>query len=92
MEKLSKGQGPILITEIGWPSGGTGSEEEQKAFIERMPALLKPCDPAMVIWALLHDFIHPAFNADLRSIGVITNDGTEKLGYGALLKLAESNR
>jgi hypothetical protein len=35
----------------------------------------------VVAWALLHDIELPEFDADLNSVGLITNAGQKKRGY-----------
>lgn len=46
---------PVLFTEIGWPSAGDGSLEDQAEFIRRLPELLRDVNPVLISWALLHD-------------------------------------
>ena len=69
------------LMEVGWPTGGSGSEKEQLAYIRRLPALLEQVNVSVVAWALLHDIELPAFDADLNSVGLITTGGQEKPGY-----------
>ncbi len=71
----------ILLMEVGWPTGGSGSEGEQVAYIRRLPALLEPVNVSVVAWALLHDIALPEFDADLNTVGLITNKGRKKPGY-----------
>jgi len=68
----------VLFTEVGWPSGGSGSEGEQAAFIDRLPGLMRGLRPRVVAWSLLHDVSHPAFDAELATTGLLTSDGRAK--------------
>ncbi len=71
----------ILLMEVGWPTGGTGSESEQLAYIRRLPALLRQVNVSVVAWALLHDIELAEFDADLNTVGLITNSGKKKPAY-----------
>ena len=71
----------IRLMEVGWPTGGTGSELEQLAYIRRLPALLEQVNVSVVAWALLHDIALPEFDADLNTVGLITSSGQKKPGY-----------
>ena len=71
----------ILLMEVGWPTGGTGSESEQLAYIQRLPALLEQVDVSVVAWALLHDIELAEFDADLNTVGLITKRGHKKPGF-----------
>jgi len=71
----------ILLMEVGWPTGGSGSEGEQSAYIQRLPALLEQVNVSVVAWALLHDIELAEFDADLKTVGLITNRGQKKPGY-----------
>jgi hypothetical protein len=71
----------ILLMEVGWPTGGSGSELEQLAYIRRLPALLEQVNVSVVAWALLHDITLPEFDADLSTVGLITNGGQKKPGF-----------
>lgn len=74
---------PVMLMEIGWPTSGTGSESEQRAFIKRLPSLLKGINLVGIEWALLHDVQLGAFDADLNTTGLRYRDGREKPGFGA---------
>jgi hypothetical protein len=78
---------PVMLMEIGWPTSGSGSEAEQRAFIGRLPGLLKGINLAGVEWALLHDVQIGAFNADLNTVGLRYGDGRPKPGYDAFRSL-----
>jgi hypothetical protein len=71
----------ILLMEVGWPTGGSGSESEQLAYIRRLPALLKQVNVSVVAWALLHDIKLAEFDANLNTVGLITSSGKKKPGY-----------
>ncbi len=73
----------VLLMEVGWPTGGSGSEREQVAFIERLPRLLLQVNVSVVAWALLHDVALAEFGADLNSVGLLTRDGRKKPGFEA---------
>ena len=71
----------ILLMEVGWPTGGSGSDSEQMAYIRRLPAFLEQVDVSVVAWALLHDINLAEFDADLNTVGLMTNSGRKKPGY-----------
>ena len=71
----------ILLMEVGWPTGGSGSKGEQSAYIRRLPALLEQVNVSVVAWALLHDIELAEFDADLKTVGLITNSGQKKPGF-----------
>ncbi|TXT67685.1 MAG: hypothetical protein BAJALOKI1v1_20002 [Promethearchaeota archaeon] len=71
----------VLFLEIGCPTRGLGSEESQVAFVKRLPILLRNLNLIGIDWALLHDVNIPEFDEDLRSLGLFTDDGKEKLGF-----------
>ena len=77
----------ILLMEVGWPTGGSGSELEQLAYIRRLPSLLEEVNVSVVAWALLHDISLPEFDADLNTVGLITNKGQRKPGYREFMAL-----
>ena len=82
----------ILLMEVGWPTGGTGSESEQLAYIHRLPALLKHVNVSVVAWALLHDIELAEFDADLNTVGLITKQGRKKSGYDGFRALKKRLR
>jgi hypothetical protein len=55
----------VMFMEIGWPTRGRGSEESQRAFIERLPELMKDVKPSIVAWSLLHDVHLPRLERSL---------------------------
>lgn len=77
----------ILLMEVGWPTRGSGSDSEQRAYIRRLPALLEQVNVSVVAWALLHDVELPEFDADLNSVGLVTGSGRKKQGFGAFKAL-----
>lgn len=46
---------PIIFSEVGWASVATGSEEEQRQFVEALPVLMDGARPVFITWTLLHD-------------------------------------
>lgn len=74
---------PVMLMEIGWPTSGPGTEAEQLAFIQRLPALLKGINLVGLEWALLHDVQLGAFGADLNSVGLRYRDGRPKPAHEA---------
>lgn len=80
-------QRPLVVLEIGWPSRGTGTEAEQVAFIERMPALFEGLSPRLVTWSLLHDIPTSFMNINLASTGLRTIDGLAKPAWDTYLAL-----
>jgi len=77
----------VLLMEVGWPTAGAGSEAEQARFIQRLPGLLRGVPVIGIDWALLHDVDHPAFDANLRTVGLLARDGREKQGFDAFRAL-----
>lgn len=71
----------VLLMEVGWPTGGSGSETEQQAYIQRLPALLSRMNVSVIAWALLHDVNLAGFDADLNTVGLVGNKGQVKPGY-----------
>jgi hypothetical protein len=51
-------QMPILFTEVGWPSAGRGSAQDQAAFVALLPQLMAGVHPDVVMWAKEHDDPH----------------------------------
>jgi hypothetical protein len=49
---------PILFTEVGWPSAGRGSVQDQATFVALLPQLMAGVHPDVVMWALEHDDPH----------------------------------
>ena len=82
----------VLFMEVGWPTTGTGSEEEQVAFIQRLPGLLQGVNISVVAWALLHDVGLAAFDENLNTVGLATRAGQRKKGYLAFEEWRRSPR
>jgi hypothetical protein len=40
---------PIVFTEVGWPSAGGGTLEDQSDFVSALPRLMRTVRPALVI-------------------------------------------
>ena len=72
---------PVVVMEIGWPSGGTGSEAAQAAFVRRLPALMREARPKVLAWSLLHDVVHPDMGSDLTTTGLLTAEGRAKSSF-----------
>lgn len=71
----------VLLMEVGWPTGGNGSEAEQQAYIRRLSKLFGRVNVSVVAWALLHDVELAEFDADLNTVGLASSDGQKKPGY-----------
>ncbi len=80
----------VIFMEVGWPTSGTGSEEEQAAFIRKLPRLLEGINVKVLAWALLHDVGLAEFDANLNTVGLATIGGDKKIGYDAFRELKES--
>jgi hypothetical protein len=78
---------PVLLMEAGWPTSGSGNESEQEAFVKRLPGLLKDVNVAVLAWALLHDVNLGEFDANLNTVGLLTNKGSKKQAYEAFRNL-----
>lgn len=81
MYRHIKSKDEVLLMEVGWPTGGSGNEIEQQAFIQHLPKLLDQVNVSVIAWALLHDVGLAEFDADLNTVGLITNSGQKKAGY-----------
>jgi hypothetical protein len=79
----------IFFMEVGWPTTGTGNEQEQADFIRRLPGLLKGINFNIVAWALLHDVTLAEFDANLNTVGLVTNNGQRKPAYDTFMSLKE---
>jgi hypothetical protein len=82
----------VLLMEVGWPSGGTGSQAEQQAFIQRLPKLLCRVNLSVIAWALLHDVALAEFDANLNTVGLISSEGQKKPGYTDFKNLHASSK
>jgi hypothetical protein len=71
----------ILLMEVGWPTSGVGTVGEQAAFIGRLPSLLEDMNIIGLEWALLHDVNLAEFDANLNTVGLITDTGKKKPGF-----------
>lgn len=79
----------VLFMEVGWPTTGTGNEQEQADFIRRLPGLLKEINFKVVAWALLHDVSLAEFDANLNTVGLVISNGQRKPGYDTFMSLKE---
>ena len=82
----------IILMEVGWPTGGTGSKREQLAYIQRLPVLLEQVKVSVVAWELLHDIALAEFDADLNTVGLITKEGRKKPGFEGFKELKNQLR
>lgn len=80
-----------VFSEIGWPTQGSGSRQEQRQFIHRLPALMAPARPAWVAWVLLQDIPPGAlgFSLDLTTTGLLDALGRPKSAWD---RVSEPNR
>ena len=77
----------VMMMEIGWPATGKGTEQEQVAFIERLPALFGKVKPSVLAWSLLHDVRLAAFGEDLASTGLADTKGRHKPAFEAFKQI-----
>ncbi len=77
----------VMFMEVGWPTTGKGSEASQAEFIRRLPALMGPARPSIVVWSLLHDVGSGILSSDLATTGLITQDDKRKSGFDAFKQL-----
>jgi hypothetical protein len=82
----------ILLMEVGWPSKGVGSEQEQRQFVGALPELLSGVNVSVVAWALLHDVRLEEFDANLNSVGLVTASGRPKPAFADFEKLSAPTR
>lgn len=82
----------ILMMEVGWPSEGSGNEQEQRQFVRALPTLIEGVNVSVVAWALLHDVGLEAFDANLNSVGLITTTGRRKPAFADFLNLHAASR
>jgi hypothetical protein len=80
----------VVLMEVGWPTGGSGHNSEQQAYIQRLPELLSGVNVSVIAWALLHDVGLAEFDANLNTVGLIGPDGQKKPGYMDFKKLHDS--
>ena len=82
----------VLLMEVGWPTAGSGSEIEQQAYIQRLPLLLSRVNVTIIAWALLHDVALAEFDANLNTVGLVSNTGQKKRGYTDFKNLHDSSK
>jgi len=71
----------VLLMEVGWPTEGSGNEQEQRQFIRALPGMLRGVNVSVVAWALLHDIGLEEFDANLNSVGLMTTRGRRKPAF-----------
>ena len=82
----------VLLMEVGWPTGGNGSEAEQQAYIRRLPKLFGRVNVSVIAWALLHDVGLAEFDANLNTVGLVSRNGQKKSGYTDFKNLHGSSK
>jgi hypothetical protein len=82
----------VLFMEVGWPTGGSGHDREQQAYIQRLPELLNRVNVSVIAWALLHDVALAEFDANLNTVGLIYSNGQKKPGYIDFKNLHDSSK
>lgn len=82
----------VLLMEVGWPTEGSGNEQEQRQFIRSLPDMLRGVNVSVLAWALLHDVGLEQFDADLNSVGLITTKGRRKPAFVDFKKLHKETR
>ena len=46
---------PVVFSEVGWPSSGPGSDQDQADFVASLPRLMQNVRPELITWSMLHD-------------------------------------
>lgn len=76
-----------VFPEVGWPTEGSGTDIEQRQFVQRLPELMSFARPAWVAWVLLHDI--PAgtlgFTSELTTTGLLDGHGFPKPAWRRML-------
>jgi hypothetical protein len=80
----------VMFMETGWPTSGSGSDQEQASYIRRLPDLMKEVNVKIIAWALLHDVAVEEFNEDLNTVGLVAGNGARKPGYEAFMELGKT--
>lgn len=68
----------VACMEIGWPTTGKGTNDEQAKFVARLRTLLAKVKPDVVCWSLLHDVTRSGLPGDLASTGLLDTEGAKK--------------
>lgn len=76
-----------VFSEMGWPTEGSGTDLEQRQFIQRLPALMSYARPAWVAWVLLHDIPSGTLglSLDLTTSGFFDEHGFPKPAWRRLV-------
>ncbi|MGH9462149.1 MAG: hypothetical protein ACRD1X_13080 [Vicinamibacteria bacterium] len=53
---------------------------------------MKDVRPSVLAWSLLHDVHLPELGEELGSTGLLSNNGSKKLGFDAFVELAGARR
>ncbi len=90
VKKHTRESDRIAWMEVGWPSGGSGSPAEQSEYIRRIPMLMSELNIELLAWSLLHDVGLRAFNADLSTTGLRSNDGNKKPSFAEFKRIRDA--
>jgi len=80
----------LIMMEIGLPSGGSGSADEQVQFVDRLSELFAGMEIDVLSWSLLHDVPTSLMGEDLATTGLRNSDGTAKPVWDAFLQIQAS--
>jgi len=76
----------VAISEMSWFAGGTGSEDLQKKYYERLPQLLSGLNPEFVTITYLYDLPQSFVpNTEFNSAGMLRADGSLRPSWQAVL-------
>jgi Tol biopolymer transport system component len=67
-----------LMLQVGWPSSGESTEEEQAKFVGRLPELLQKLNPCIVCWDILHDV---EVSGQVVTLGLLRENGEAKPAF-----------
>jgi hypothetical protein len=90
---------PIVLAELGWPSGGRSSLLDQARFMSLLPNFLAGVQPEQICWALLNDLAYftnssvppeldpTVLTQELNSMGLFSQARTPKPGFFVALQI-----